>query len=85
MFDAIGQIFQGLIDFLEPILLPDWRALIDLLPIFLVIGVVGPLISRPRSSMAPRCTRRASRTARSTASSTPSAPPAAMSAGATSP
>ena len=45
MFDAIGQIFQGIIDFLEPILLPDWRALIDLLPIFLVIGVVGPLIS----------------------------------------
>ena len=45
MFDAIGQIFQGVIDFLQPILLPDWRALINLLPIFLVIGVVGPLIS----------------------------------------
>lgn len=45
MFDAIGQIFQGLIDFLEPILIPDWRALIDLLPVFLVIGVVGPLMS----------------------------------------
>lgn len=45
MFDAIGQIFQGFIDFLEPILLPDWRALIDLLPIFLLIGVVGPLLS----------------------------------------
>lgn len=45
MFDAIGQIFQGIIDFLQPILLPDWRALIDLLPIFLLIGVVGPLLS----------------------------------------
>ena len=45
MFDAIGQLFQGLIDFLEPILIPDWRALLDLLPIFLVIGVVGPLLS----------------------------------------
>ena len=45
MFDAIGQIFQGVIDFLQPILLPDWRALINLLPIFLVIGVVGPLLS----------------------------------------
>jgi hypothetical protein len=45
VFDTIGQIFQGLIDLLKPILLPDWRALIDLLPIFLVIGVVGPLLS----------------------------------------
>ncbi len=45
MFDAIGRIFQGVIDFLQPILIPDWRALIDLLPIFLLIGVVGPLLS----------------------------------------
>lgn len=45
MFDAIGQIFQHVIDFLQPILIPDWRALINLLPIFLVIGVVGPLLS----------------------------------------
>ena len=45
MFDAIGQLFQGLIDFLEPILIPDWRALLDLLPLFLLIGVVGPLLS----------------------------------------
>jgi len=45
VFDAIGQLFQGLIDFLEPILIPDWRALIDLLPLFLLIGVVGPLLS----------------------------------------
>jgi hypothetical protein len=45
VFDAIGQIFQHVIDFLQPILLPDWRALIDLLPVFLLIGVVGPLLS----------------------------------------
>lgn len=45
MFDAIGQIFQGLIDFLEPIVLPDWKALVDLFPVFLLIGVVGPLLS----------------------------------------
>jgi hypothetical protein len=43
--DAIGQLFQVVIDFLNPILLPDWRALVDLLPIFLVIGVVGPIMS----------------------------------------
>jgi hypothetical protein len=45
MFDAIGQIFQHVIDFLTPILIPDWKALINLLPVFLVIGVVGPLLS----------------------------------------
>jgi len=45
MFDAIGQIFQTIIDFLTPILIPDWKALIDLLPVLLVLGVVGPLLS----------------------------------------
>jgi hypothetical protein len=45
VFDAIGQIFQGVINFLTPILIPDWKALINLLPVFLVIGVVGPLLS----------------------------------------
>ncbi len=45
MFEAIGQLFQGFIDFLTPILIPDWRALIDLLPVLLLIGVVGPLLS----------------------------------------
>ena len=45
MFDAIGQIFQGVIDFLTPIVLPEWKALVDLFPVFLLIGVVGPLLS----------------------------------------
>jgi len=45
MFDAIGQIFQTIIDFLTPILIPDWKALINLLPVFLVLGVIGPLLS----------------------------------------
>ena len=45
MFDAIGRLFQGLIDFLEPILIPDWRALLDLMPLLLLLGVVGPLLS----------------------------------------
>jgi hypothetical protein len=43
--DAIGQLFQAVIDFLNPILIPDWRALVDLLPVFLVLGVVGPIMS----------------------------------------
>ena len=45
MFDAIGQLFQGLLDLIEPLLIPDWRALIELLPVLLLIGVVGPLLS----------------------------------------
>ena len=31
--------------FLSPILSPDWGALVGMLPIFLLIGVVGPLLS----------------------------------------
>ena len=51
MFDAIGQLFQGMIDFLQPILIPDWRALIDLLPIFLLLGVVGPIAQPARARL----------------------------------
>ena len=45
MFDAIGQLFQSFINFLQPILIPDWKALIDLLPVLLLIGVVGPILT----------------------------------------
>jgi hypothetical protein len=43
--DAIGQLFQSLIDVLEPFLIPDWPELVNLLPILLVIGVIGPIVS----------------------------------------
>jgi hypothetical protein len=43
--DAIGRIVQGILDFLTPIITPDWGALINLLPVFLIIGVVGPILS----------------------------------------
>jgi len=43
--DAIGQIVQGILNALGPILSPDWGALVGLMPIFLLIGVVGPLLS----------------------------------------
>ncbi|HXG25367.1 MAG TPA: hypothetical protein VNL94_00725 [Candidatus Binatia bacterium] len=45
MGDAVGNLVQSILDFLEPIILPDWKALVDLFPIFLVLGVVGPLLS----------------------------------------
>jgi hypothetical protein len=43
--DAIGNLVKGILAFLTPILSPDWGALVGMLPVFLVIGVVGPLLS----------------------------------------
>jgi len=43
--DAIGNLVKGILALLTPILSPDWGALVGMLPIFLVIGVVGPLLS----------------------------------------
>jgi hypothetical protein len=43
--DAIGQLVQTLLDLLRPIVIPDWGALIGLLPIFLLLGVVGPIVT----------------------------------------
>jgi len=64
--DPVGTFVKGLLAFLSPILSPDWGALVGMLPIFLLIGVVGPLLSllvlgwfiyvvrRPRSRIAYR-------------------------------
>jgi hypothetical protein len=41
--DAINQLSQRLLDLLHPIIIPDWGALIGLLPVFLLLGVVGPI------------------------------------------
>jgi len=43
--DAIGQLFQGLLDLLAPIIMPDWTELVGLLPLFLLVGVVGPILT----------------------------------------
>ncbi len=45
MGDAIGQLFQRILDLLTPIIIPDWSALVGLLPILLLIGVVGPIVT----------------------------------------
>lgn len=45
MGDALGQITQGILSFLTPLITPDWGALVGMLPIFLLLGVVGPLLS----------------------------------------
>jgi len=43
--EAIGRIVQGILDALTPIVTPDWGGLVGMIPILLVIGVVGPIIS----------------------------------------
>ncbi|HLX35721.1 MAG TPA: hypothetical protein VKR30_10835 [Candidatus Limnocylindrales bacterium] len=45
MNDPIGHLVTSLLSLLTPILTPDWGALIGLLPIFLLVGVVGPIVS----------------------------------------
>lgn len=43
--DALQQAWHAILEALSGIVIPDWGALIALLPVFLLIGVVGPLIS----------------------------------------
>jgi hypothetical protein len=69
--DTLEQWWNALIEFTSKLVVPDWGALVDLMPIFLLIGVVGPIISllvlawfiyfvrRPRLRVAYAETRRA--------------------------
>jgi hypothetical protein len=43
--DALEGFWNGLLEFTSQFVLPDWGGLIGLLPIFLVIGVMGPILS----------------------------------------
>jgi hypothetical protein len=43
--DHIAQVWTQLLQFIEKLVSPDWGALIGLLPILIVIGVLGPLLS----------------------------------------
>lgn len=43
--DALEGFWNSLLDLTSRFVIPDWGELIDLLPIFLLIGVVGPLLS----------------------------------------
>ena len=45
MIDALQQAWHGLLQAISGIIIPDWGALIGMLPILLLIGVVGPLVS----------------------------------------
>ena len=45
VLDQIQQLWSGLLGFISKLVIPDWPGLIQLLPVFVVIGVVGPLLS----------------------------------------
>jgi hypothetical protein len=45
VLDTIHQIWQTVLDFLSMFVIPDWGALVGLLPVFLLIGVLGPVLS----------------------------------------
>ena len=41
----VDQLWSGLLDFVNKLVSPDWGALIGLLPLFVLVGVIGPLVS----------------------------------------
>ncbi len=43
--DALGRLWNSLLDVTSKLVIPDWGSLVGLLPIFLVIGVIGPLVT----------------------------------------
>ena len=45
IIDQIEKLWTDFLGFLSSIIIPDWGGLIGLLPLFLLIGVVGPILS----------------------------------------
>jgi hypothetical protein len=45
VLDQITQLWTGLLDFISKLVIPDWAGLVALLPVLVVIGVLGPLLS----------------------------------------
>jgi hypothetical protein len=45
IIDQLNQIWNQILDVMGKVVIPDWGALIGLLPLFLVIGLLGPLLS----------------------------------------
>jgi len=43
--DALQGVWQSILDLLNKVLIPDWTSLVNLLPVFLVLGLIGPLVS----------------------------------------
>jgi hypothetical protein len=45
VLDQISHLWSDLLGFISKLVIPDWPGLILLLPVFVLIGVVGPLLS----------------------------------------
>jgi hypothetical protein len=45
LVNHVDQLWSGLLDFVSKLVSPDWGALIGLLPLFVLVGVIGPLVS----------------------------------------
>ncbi len=45
MTDALDQVWNTILEITAMFVIPDWGALIALLPVFILLGVVGPLIT----------------------------------------
>ncbi|MEA2519121.1 MAG: hypothetical protein QOF49_1201 [Chloroflexota bacterium] len=45
VIDSISKLWSDLLGFMTTLVIPDWAGLIQLLPVFVLIGVVGPLVS----------------------------------------
>jgi hypothetical protein len=45
ILDTARAVVDALLEFTSKLVVPDWGALVDLMPIFLLIGVVGPISS----------------------------------------
>jgi hypothetical protein len=45
ILDQISQLWTDLLGFVSKLVIPDWAGLIQLLPVFVLIGIVGPLLS----------------------------------------
>ena len=45
MIEAFQQLWQRILEILTPLVIPDWGELVGLMPIILLIGLVGPIVS----------------------------------------
>ncbi len=45
VLDQISHLWSDFLGFISKLVIPDWPGLIALLPVFVVIGLVGPLLS----------------------------------------
>lgn len=45
ILDQLARLWQSIIDVTQLFVIPDWGALIALLPVFIVLGVIGPAVT----------------------------------------